>query len=618
MKKEPKNHKALLSKFFLLIIFILLIANRTLAQCTHTASCACELATLNIDNTCATSCAGYQTHVTNLANPSYGLVNATSVSMSAIGFAGGVTVGVANIRLYDASGGGCVIVAGQPASGYTMEEFNLGGFNITFSTAGAVATVANTGTILLPVGYVVNFIVNVSSGGAIVTSRNYFFKITSTAYIVGDPHITTVDGAHYDFQAVGEFTVLREGTGAAFEIQIRHTAVATSGPITDSYSGLTTCVSLNTAVAARVGTRRISFQPNIDGKPDSSGMQLRIDGTLTKLDDKGIDLGGGGRIVKASTGAGIQIDFPDGASLVATSHWWSHYSVWYLNVNIYRTGATKGIMGVRPLLTQTPTVAVLNTSSKSWLPALPDGSSLGPRPQNLHDRFVQLYQTFADAWRVTDQSSLFDYAAGTSTATFTNKNWPTEGGQSCSIPGQTPLPTIALEVAQQLANGIVDPNLKANAIADVMVTGEPSFAKAYLVTEQINNATTATVVNVSKDTTNHGESVTFTAIVTRKFSAGTGPTGSVQFTADGTNLGQVNLDANGRAIFSTSSLKVGQHQIGATFIPGGGGTAFASSSPVVTHTVIGDGGQIWTQWWFWALLILILIILFFIFRKKKP
>jgi lysyl endopeptidase len=69
----------------------------------------------------------------------------------------------------------------------------------------------------------------------------------------------------------------------------------------------------------------------------------------------------------------------------------------------------------------------------SWLPALPDGSSLGPRPAALPDRYAALYQQFTDAWRVTDATSLFDYAPGTSTDTFTLRSWPREQ-TLCTIP----------------------------------------------------------------------------------------------------------------------------------------------------------------------------------------
>jgi hypothetical protein len=75
----------------------------------------------------------------------------------------------------------------------------------------------------------------------------------------GDPHLLTVDGKRYDFKAAGEFILLRDRDG--MEIQVRQTPAQTPPPVTDSYSGLTACVSLNTAVAARVGSHRIAFQP---------------------------------------------------------------------------------------------------------------------------------------------------------------------------------------------------------------------------------------------------------------------------------------------------------------------------------------------------------------------
>ena len=58
------------------------------------------------------------------------------------------------------------------------------------------------------------------------------------------------------------------------------------------YRDSLTCVALYSAVAARVGKHRVSYEPNISGVPDPSGLQLRVDGVLTTLGPQGIDLDG--------------------------------------------------------------------------------------------------------------------------------------------------------------------------------------------------------------------------------------------------------------------------------------------------------------------------------------
>ena len=230
----------------------------------------------------------------------------------------------------------------------------------------------------------------------------------------GDPHINTVDGLHYDFQSAGEFVALRGPNG--MEIQTRHTPVSTAGPLADNYSGLPVGVSVNTALAARVGKHRVSYQMKTSGNSASSGLELRVDGVVATPTADGLDLGSGGRVATAP-GGGIQIDFPDGTTMVATPNWWAWGNVWYLNIDIFHTTAREGIMGAR--------------SKGSWLPKLSDGSALGAMPAAMHDRYVELYVKFAGSWRVNNDTSLFDYAPDTSTKTFTFKEWPKENRTLC-------------------------------------------------------------------------------------------------------------------------------------------------------------------------------------------
>lgn len=370
----------------------------------------------------------------------------------------------------------------------------------------------------------------------------------------GDPHIKTVNGIHYDFQSAGEFVLLREGS--TMEIQARQTPVTSANPIPNAHTGLTSCVSVNTAVVARVGNHRVTYQPNISGEPDPSGMQLRIDGKLVDIATlQSINLGSGGRVSKSPTGNGIEVNFPNGTTLIALPLWWGHQQKWYLNLSVFNTPATEGIMGY--------------IRNGDWLPLLPDGNSLGARPASLSQRYVDLNYKFADAWRVDDQSSLFDYLPGTSTDTFTLKDWPAENSSSCEIKGSPQVTPIAVDVARKLCSGVVNKNDNANCVKDVAVTGEKGFAQAFLETQRVDLGATTTEVAIAQDL----QKVTLTAVVKNKKTeevvlADKGESlGAIQFTLNGSRLGEpVKLDANGVARWA-SYLDTGEYKLGAEYIP---------------------------------------------------
>jgi hypothetical protein len=307
---------------------------------------------------------------------------------------------------------------------------------------------------------------------------------TGVMFLDGDPHVTTANGIHYDFQGGGEFVVLRDANG--LEVQTRQAPIATTfNPGADPYDGLATCVSLNTAVAVRVGDHRITYEPNFSGVPDPSGLQLRLDGVLSTLDAAGRDLGNGARIAPTSAPGGLKIDYR-GSVIIVTPGWWSSQSKWYLNVDIVYAPVVDGIMGGAPGTFRTPTTKGLMgaIAPGNWLPALPNGTSMGPMPNSLHQRYVDLYQRFGEAWRVTSATSLFDYAPGTSTATFTVRGWPPEN-PPCVIAGMPAVKPVELAVAERACRKVTGNKRYADCVFDVSVTGELGFADTYLASQQV-------------------------------------------------------------------------------------------------------------------------------------
>jgi hypothetical protein len=318
---------------------------------------------------------------------------------------------------------------------------------------------------------------------------------------------------------------------------------------------------VNTAVAARVSGRRVTYQPSLTGDANPAGMELRIDGALVNLDAvQSIPLGADARVARSGSGGGIEIEFADGTSLTAIPGWWASQNVWYLNLRIVNTPATEGVMGF--------------ISSGGWLPDLPDGSSMGPRPASEAARFDALNRKFANAWRVNKSTSLFDYAPGMGPDNFANKAWPAENAANCNIPGRPPVKPIERTVAERLCRPITNKNDRENCMFDVALTGEANFAKTYLQSQMLDQGATRTEIQSDRNSSRPGEKVTFAATVKRQKtgeriapSAERG-TGAVQFTLDGSKLGEpVPLDAFGRATLTTAVQKPGKHQIGAAFMP---------------------------------------------------
>ncbi|MCP3142795.1 VWD domain-containing protein [Pyxidicoccus xibeiensis] len=288
----------------------------------------------------------------------------------------------------------------------------------------------------------------------------------------GDPHLTTIDGVRYDFQSAGEFVLLRDpGT----EIQARHTPVQTQGPVgPDAHTGLTSCVSIMTAVAVRAGPHRITYQMNPERR---EGLELRVDGRPVQLGTE-LLLPSGGRILRTPSQGGIQIETPGGTRIIITVDWWAHYQLWYMNVSVQHARATDGLLGA--------------IAPGNWLPTLSDGTQPGSRPTSLYDRYVDLYARFGDSWRVKDSTSLFDYPAGYSTASYTLQGWPAYNASSCSIAKAPPgipivpaLPALSMQRALELCRGVTNEVRRQQCAQDVAATGDPIFAHTFAESERV-------------------------------------------------------------------------------------------------------------------------------------
>jgi hypothetical protein len=264
----------------------------------------------------------------------------------------------------------------------------------------------------------------------------------------GDPHIGTVNSAYYEFQAAGEYTLLRSPDGSV-EIQARQ----------EPYKG-SDHVAINTAVATRVDGHRVGVYFT------GAALVARVDGQVVDGSPP-VDLGDGAQLARHTRG--FEIDLPDGTQLWALS-----VGAWGINVQMRPSEALRA-QGMGILGSVIP--------GGMGVPKLPDGTRL-PRPADQPQRYQMLNQTFAGAWRVTDASTLFDYDPGQSTASYTKPGFPNQATDT------TPrdLSPTDRDAAAPACAAITDPLLFEECLFDVSVTGEAGFADTYRMVLQLLGA----------------------------------------------------------------------------------------------------------------------------------
>ncbi|HEX4054593.1 MAG TPA: Ig-like domain repeat protein [Tepidisphaeraceae bacterium] len=115
---------------------------------------------------------------------------------------------------------------------------------------------------------------------------------------------------------------------------------------------------------------------------------------------------------------------------------------------------------------------------------------------------------------------------------------------------------------------------------DTNFTGSTSSA----LTQTVNKAATATVVSSSTNPSDYDQPVTFTATVTASAPGSGTPSGTVTFDDGGIALGTDTLNGSGQAVFSTSSLSVGNHSITAVYA--GDANFTGGTSSVLTQQAV--------------------------------
>ncbi|GIH07013.1 hypothetical protein Rhe02_50800 [Rhizocola hellebori] len=265
----------------------------------------------------------------------------------------------------------------------------------------------------------------------------------------GDPHLVTFDRAYYDFQAVGEFVVARSTSGDPLEVQARQAPLGSSKT-----------VSINSAVGFRLGTQKIDLSL-VQGVT-----QVRLGGELLVVPPGDKALPGGGKLTRResdlSSADGYDVQWPDGSAAAVDQIGNYGYRL-LLRLAAGRAGKVQGLLG--------------NFDGDPENDIAPLGGSALARPIS----FDKLYPSYADSWRIKQGESLFTYASGQSTETFTDRQYP-----------QKPLGISDLDVsrraqAEEICRwaGVTDTWQFLECVFDVAVSGRPEFAVGSLGTERI-------------------------------------------------------------------------------------------------------------------------------------
>ena len=315
----------------------------------------------------------------------------------------------------------------------------------------------------------------------------------------GDPHLVDFDGALFNFQAVGEFTLLKSTTDD-MEVQVRQQ------PFSHSRS-----VAVNTAVAMRVGRSVVEVD-----SASKLGITALVDHHLVHRGHVALGDGGSLSLVRVASSP-----FPPGAtpnsvcakempikaarllcelivgglfhgSTVAVVRWpdgtvvkvsnaltstvgrlWTPALSLKIKVARRRLGHLTGLLGDAGVSSNLEFRGRNGTAydANDILNGDTESDEVGGSGGTAHTAYV-LYHEFGDSWRIRQRQSLFSYSRGKSTRSYTNLRFPYRRFDAA---GASPAKKQqAAELCQ--AAGVKDQAVLGDCEYDVLATGDPAFA----------------------------------------------------------------------------------------------------------------------------------------------
>lgn len=259
------------------------------------------------------------------------------------------------------------------------------------------------------------------------------------ARVTGDPNLRTFDGLNYGFNGVGEY-ILAKSNIDTFEIQGRYVAVPGNQH-----------VSFNAAVAANVAGTRVTFYPN------DEGLAVLIDGQLQTLNNGASELSNQASIFKQNN-RHYEITWPD-TSLLKVYRRGEFVETEVLLPNS-RAGSVNGLLG--------------------YFDGNVDNDLTDANGNQIEDKgnFNQLYDIYGNSWRVTSESSLFDYFNDETPESFVDLNFPRTLLTQARLEAQ--IGSAEYQRVKELCQKYVSIKSRLEAcIIDVALTGNESDLSAY-------------------------------------------------------------------------------------------------------------------------------------------